>query len=234
MSNKNNRWPAIVAGLGAAAAAAGGALALSRRGQQQAADASHGGPGIVVLGAGFAGLTAAWKLSDRLAGRARITLVDLHNYHLFTPMLYQVATLGVDPYTVAFPVRDFTGSHGVTFRRGITTGIDFDGKKVQLEDGSLEYDYLVIALGATTNFFGNQPAQEHAFQLPRSGAVAGISRLGRTGCRLPFMLRSPLAQGGRALWRRFAASGRSPRIARLLCALPARLPPAPGPQAPRR
>ena len=170
MSKTKSCWPFIGAGLGAASIAAGGALTLARTRKQRhhektSVKASREGPRIVILGAGFAGLTTAEELSRHEGREASITLVDRHNYHLFTPMLYQVASLGVGPYTVAFPTRQFSGGHNVAFRLGTVTGVDFDAKKVQLGDDTLEYDYLAIALGTTTNFYGNQSAQEHAFPL---------------------------------------------------------------------
>jgi len=166
---KNHRRPLTGIGLAAASivAAAGGVLTLAhaRKKHNQDENAPKNKHRIGILGAGFAGLTAAEKLSSRVTAEATITLVDQHNYHLFTPMLYQVATLGTDPYTVAFPVRQFSGDHNVTFRKDTVTGIDLDAKRVQLEEGTLEFDYLVIALGTTTDFFDNQSAQEHAFPL---------------------------------------------------------------------
>src|SRR5581483_1297352 len=122
-------------------------------------------PTIVVLGAGFAGLTAVRTLAGRLAGRADIALVDRHNYHLFTPILYQVATCEVDPHAAAVPVRQLAGRGGIAFHHASVTGVDFDARRVQLDEGGLDYDYLVIALGTSTNFFHNQSAQEHALPL---------------------------------------------------------------------
>jgi NADH:ubiquinone reductase (H+-translocating) len=123
------------------------------------------GPRVVILGAGFAGLTVARALQRRLAGQARVTLIDRHNYHLFTPMLYQVATWGLDPYDTAYPLRQFVGRAGVSFRKALVTGVDLDRRRVQLGSDGVDYDYLVIALGSTTNFFGNQDAASHALPL---------------------------------------------------------------------
>jgi NADH:ubiquinone reductase (H+-translocating) len=124
------------------------------------------GPRIVILGAGFGGMMAARELCRRGYGqKARILIVDHHNYHLFTPMLYQVAAWGLDPYNVSYAVREFAGHHGIGFRRGAVTDIDFDGHKVQLQDGEEPYDYLVIALGSTTNYFGDQAAPKHTFPI---------------------------------------------------------------------
>ncbi len=130
-------------------------------------------PRIAILGAGFAGLTAARHLAQRLGVHGRITLVDRHNYHLFTPLLYQAATCGIDPYDAAYPVREFAARHGVAFRRGTVTRIDWDARRVLLDNGALEYDYLVVALGTTTNFFGNASAQQHA--LPMKHLEDGIA-----------------------------------------------------------
>jgi NADH dehydrogenase len=79
---------------------------------------------VVVLGGGFGGLSAASRLVQMAGDQLHVTLVDQHNYHLFTPMLYQVATCGVVPYDVAIPLRSFTGPHGIRFRRGTVQGVD--------------------------------------------------------------------------------------------------------------
>ncbi len=123
------------------------------------------GPRIVILGAGFGGLSAAKELRRELGPAARVTLIDRHNYHLFTPMLYEVAAWGLDPYDTAFPVRELASRRGLDFRRAMVTGVDFDAKTVQLDDGSLAYDYLIIGLGTTTNFFGVKGAEQYAYPM---------------------------------------------------------------------
>lgn len=160
-------WPAagaVVIGAGALAwlRRSGGA---SQRQRQEGSKSEDGKPRIVILGGGFAGLTVAGELSSKLGGRANVLLVDKHNYHLFTPMLYQAATLTVDPYDVAYPLRQFLERRHIHFRRGTVKGIDFGGRCVHLEGGDLDYDYLVVALGATTNYYGNQDAQKHTLPL---------------------------------------------------------------------
>lgn len=122
-------------------------------------------PRVVILGGGFAGLETARTLQSRLPGKCDIVLVDRHNYQLFTPLLFQVATCGVDPYSITYPLRDFAGNRGIQFRTGTVNGVDFDERSAQLDTGSLGYDYLVIALGSTTNFFGDNSAQEHTLPL---------------------------------------------------------------------
>ena len=134
---------------------------------------SSTGKQVVILGGGFGGLSAASKLIEMAGGQLRITLVDQHNYHLFTPMLYQVATCGVVPYDVAIPLRSFTGPRGICFRRATVQNVDFEKKIVQTDAGAVTYDYLVIALGSTTNYFGNESAREHT--LPLKSLEGGLA-----------------------------------------------------------
>jgi NADH:ubiquinone reductase (H+-translocating) len=118
----------------------------------------------VIVGAGFAGLAAA----SELAGKAvQTTVVDRNNYNTFQPLLYQVATAGLNPGDIAYPVRSYTRHHkGVRFRQGTVTSVDFGAKSLQFAEGpSLGYDYLVIATGATTNYFGVPGASENSFAM---------------------------------------------------------------------
>lgn len=126
---------------------------------------SASGARIVILGAGVAGLSAASRIARSLGGGARISLVDQRNYHLFTPMLYQVAVCAVLPYDVAIPLRSFTTAHNIEFRKAIVIGIDFPTQQITTDAGPIPYDYLIVALGSTTNFFGNRLAEEHATPL---------------------------------------------------------------------
>lgn len=109
----------------------------------------------MVVGSGFAGLTAAKTLRN---APVEITIVDRRNFHLFQPLLYQVATAALNPSDIAYPIRSiFRRQENV---RGVllaeVTGLDLDGKKVTLEDGSkLAYDYLILATGATHSYFGH-------------------------------------------------------------------------------
>jgi NADH dehydrogenase len=119
---------------------------------------------VVILGAGFGGLAAASTLS-KAGDDLQITLVDRHNYQLFTPMLYQAATCGIVPYDAAIPVRNWSGRNHIIFRNGTVHAIDLDKNVVRLEDVELAYDYLIVALGSTTNFFDNQSAQNNALAL---------------------------------------------------------------------
>jgi NADH:quinone reductase (non-electrogenic) len=115
----------------------------------------------VVIGGGFAGLAAA----RRLGGHAlEVTLVDQHNFHTFLPLLYQVATAGLEPADVAYPVRTVFGREpNVTFRHGRVSSVDVEARAVHLADGDvLPYDHLVVATGAAAQFFGISGASEHA------------------------------------------------------------------------
>jgi NADH:ubiquinone reductase (H+-translocating) len=114
-------------------------------------------PRVVVVGAGFAGLATG----RALAGRAiETTIVDQHNFHTFEPLLYEVATAGLEPADVAYPVRTIFGREpNIGFRCGKVTAVDLEARTVSLGDGSrLEYDYLVVATGATAGFFGIEGA----------------------------------------------------------------------------
>ena len=119
---------------------------------------------VVVLGAGFAGLAAVKGLRDAPVG---VTLVDANNFHTFQPLLYQVATAGLDVDDVAYPVRGiFRRQHNVTVRMARVTGIDLDGRLVQVDRGPpLPYDYLVVAAGAVSNDYGVPGVEEHCFAL---------------------------------------------------------------------
>jgi len=120
---------------------------------------------VVIAGMGFGGLSAA----KALAGSGlEVVMVDRHNYHLFQPLLYQVATAGLEQESIAYPIRALARRWGgTTFRLGEVTGVDFDGKRLVLEDGDIPYDYLILATGSRTNFFGRDDIERHAFDLKR-------------------------------------------------------------------
>jgi NADH:ubiquinone reductase (H+-translocating) len=117
-----------------------------------------------VVGGGFAGLRAVHRLASEPVD---VTLVDRHNYNTFQPLLYQVASAGLDEGGVAHTIRAiFRNNTTVDVLLGTVVGIDFDQRVVQLEDGgTLDYDALVLAAGATTNDFGVPGVTEHAFPL---------------------------------------------------------------------
>jgi len=116
-------------------------------------------PRVVILGAGFGGLTAARKM----AGFADVTVVDRHNFQTFLPLLYQVSTAGLAADHVAHPVRGALRKTGVRFRMGTPISVDHKNKSVKLDSSEvLEFDYLIVALGSATADFGVPGVFEHA------------------------------------------------------------------------
>ena len=137
--------------------------------QQGASDGDGRGPQrrAVVLGAGFGGLTCAIELAHRFADdpRTEVLLVDRHNYHLFTPLLYHAATGLVEPSHITYPVRAIARRHGFLFRESAVQALDLERRQVQTDDGPIAYDALVVALGSQTNFFGLSSVAQHALRL---------------------------------------------------------------------
>jgi NADH dehydrogenase len=120
-------------------------------------------PHVVILGAGFGGLKAAQKLAG---APVRITIIDRHNYHLFQPLLYQVAIAGLVPSQIAYPLRSIFRRHkNVDFEMTEVSSIDFDARYVKANGSIIAYDYLILAMGGQTNFFGMQEVEHHGFQL---------------------------------------------------------------------
>ena len=116
-------------------------------------------PRVVILGAGFGGLTAARKM----AGFADVTVVDRHNFQTFLPLLYQVSTAGLAADHVAHPIRGALRKTGVQFRMGTPISVDHKNKSVKLDSSEvLEFDYLVVALGSANADFGIPGVSEHA------------------------------------------------------------------------
>ena len=118
---------------------------------------------IVVLGGGFAGLHLVRRLEGRLhREEASVTLVDRQNYHLFTPLLYQVCTGELPPHAVAYPLRDATAPARFQFMQSEVTAIDLEHRRVGTADGELPFDHLVIVLGSVTNDYGIPGVRENA------------------------------------------------------------------------
>jgi NADH dehydrogenase len=116
-------------------------------------------PKVVILGAGFGGLTAARALD----GIADVTLIDRHNFQTFLPLLYQVSTAGLAADHVAYPIRGALRKTKVKFRMGSPISVDHKNKSVKLDSSEvLDFDYLIVALGSATNDFGIKGVAENA------------------------------------------------------------------------
>lgn len=128
-------------------------------------------PRVVVLGAGFGGLTTA----RALAKDADVTVVDRHNFQTFLPLLYQVATAGLAADHVAHPVRGALRDSGIKFRMGSPISVDHKNKSVKLDSSEvLEFDHLVVALGSATADFGVKGVFEHALGMKSVSEAIGI------------------------------------------------------------
>jgi len=120
-------------------------------------------PRVVIIGGGFAGLAAAKGLEKQ---ELQVVLVDKHNYHTFQPLLYQVATDGLEPDSIAFPLRKlFNDLENFYFRLTEVVKIHPDKNTIETSIGFLEYDELIIASGSTTNFFGNTNIEKFAMEM---------------------------------------------------------------------
>ena len=120
-------------------------------------------PHAVIVGAGFAGLSAVGGL--RKAG-VRVTLIDKNLYSTFQPLLYQVATGGLNPGDISYPIGGFTARRRARYIRGDLAAVDAQARRVKLADGrELDYDYLILATGMSANYFGVKGAEENTFGL---------------------------------------------------------------------
>lgn len=116
----------------------------------------------MIVGAGFGGLNAARRLSKE---GCKVTIIDRNPYTQFQPLLYQVATGGLNPGDVTFSLRSFAArhKHNMRYRRATVTGIDTENKEVVCDNGGpISYDYLILSQGVGANFFGIPGAEEHA------------------------------------------------------------------------
>jgi NADH dehydrogenase len=119
---------------------------------------------VVIVGGGFGGLRLARKLNNKPG--FEVTLLDRFNHHQFQPLFYQVATAGLDASNISFPLRKvFHRSKNVRLRLGELKEVVQDQHLIRTSIGDLEYDVLVLATGAGTNFFGNKALEEHAFPM---------------------------------------------------------------------
>ncbi len=117
-------------------------------------------PRIVIIGAGFAGLKLARKLNTK---QYQLILIDKNNFHTFQPLLYQVSSSGLEPDSIAYPIRKtLQGKPNTYYRLANVENVDIDNKTLNTNIGEIRYDHLVIATGATNNFFGNNNLERNA------------------------------------------------------------------------
>lgn len=118
---------------------------------------------VIIIGSGFAGMKLAMELKKE---KFQIVVIDKRNYHQFQPLLYQVATAGLEPTAISFPLRKLFQNHkNLNFRIGALKEVDPDKKQIFTSIGKLSYDYLVIATGARTNFFNMENIKKRALSL---------------------------------------------------------------------
>ena len=129
-------------------------------------------PHVIIIGAGFGGMEVARGLAK---APVQITLIDRHNYHLFQPLLYQVAIAGLLPSQIAYPVRTiFRRQKNLTFQMGEVTEVNLASHYIKMDGSIIGYDYLVLAVGGETNFFGNQSVEQNGFQLKSIEAAIAL------------------------------------------------------------
>lgn len=127
---------------------------------------------VIVVGGGFAGINFVKKLDKSLF---EVILFDRLNHHQFQPLFYQVATSQIEPSSISFPLRHiFRGQKNVRIRLAEVLSVDPTAHKIQTSIGEYGYDYLVLAMGCKTNFFGNQSISEHALTLKTTYEAIGI------------------------------------------------------------
>jgi NADH dehydrogenase len=120
-------------------------------------------PRIIVIGCGFAGLKFSKKINS---SKYQVVLIDKNNYHTFQPLLYQVASSGLEPDSIVYPIRKiFKGKKNFYFRMAETLNIDNEKRVVETSIGKINYDILVVATGATSNYFGMANIEKYSMPM---------------------------------------------------------------------
>ncbi|NND51653.1 MAG: NAD(P)/FAD-dependent oxidoreductase [Flavobacteriaceae bacterium] len=130
---------------------------------------------VVIIGGGFAGVNLAKSLANK---KVQVVLLDQHNYHTFQPLLYQVSSAGLEPDSIAYPLRKIIKNHKNSFFRMAKVNlIHPESNTVSTNIGELSYDYLVIATGTKTNFFGNQSIEDYSMPMKKIPQALNIRSL---------------------------------------------------------
>ena len=127
---------------------------------------------VVIVGGGFGGLKLANKLKK---SNFQVVLIDKNNYHQFPPLIYQVASAGMEPTSISFPFRKiFQHRKNFYFRMAEVRAIFPERNIIQTSIGKIEYDYLILAAGTTTNFYGNRHIEEEAIPMKNVSEAMGL------------------------------------------------------------
>jgi NADH dehydrogenase len=132
-------------------------------------------PRVVIIGGGFAGINLAKSLGNK---PVQVVLIDKRNYHTFQPLLYQVSSAGLEPDSIAFPLRKIIMRYeNMYFRMTKVRNIDADTKEIHTDIGVISYDYLVIATGTKTNYFGNKTIETYSMPMKKVPQALNIRSL---------------------------------------------------------
>ena len=143
-------------------------------------------PKVVIIGAGFAGINLVKTLQRK---PFQVVLINQNNYHLFQPLLYQVATAGLEPSSIAFPIRGiFSHKENFIFRLAEVMQINTEGNYIETNIGEIHYDYLVIATGSTGNYFGNSHFEESGHGMKSLYEAVGLRNFGLRGLENALLL----------------------------------------------
>ena len=132
-------------------------------------------PRVVIIGGGFAGVNLSKKLANK---NVQVVLIDKHNYHTFQPLLYQVSSSGLEPDSIAYPLRKIIKKHKTSFfRLAKVEEIVPEQNEIVTDIGNLSYDYLVLATGTKTNFFGNKTIESNSMPMKTVSQALDIRSL---------------------------------------------------------
>ena len=132
-------------------------------------------PRVVIVGGGFAGVSMVKALANK---NVQVVLIDKRNYHTFQPLLYQVSSAGLEPDSIAYPLRKIIKNHKHTyFRLTEVERIDADKKEIHADIGVLSFDYLILATGTKTNYFGNKTIQDNSMPMKKVPQALNIRSL---------------------------------------------------------